>query len=446
MVPVDPETGKATAIHLTRLSSPHMRTFHLTWFAFFLCFFAWFGIAPFMPAIRDEMGLTKDQVGNLIIGSVAMTVVGRLVIGWVCDRWGPRLAYTALLCVGSIPVMCVGFAQSYESLLIFRILIGGIGASFVITQYHTSLTFAPNCVGTANATTAGWGNLGGGVANMLMPLLLAFLLWFGLDVATGWRVAMLVAGIVCCAAGVLYFFATTDTPRGNLRDLRARGEIPPRAKAPVGEVLRDYRVWVLFLVYAACFGVELTINGVAAMYYFDRFELDLRLAGLVAGLFGLMNLFARTMGGFFGDRLGRKWGLRGRVRWLVVALLGEAIALACFSQMTLLPIAVGSMIVFSLFVQMSEGATYSVVPFINKRGLGLVAGIVGAGGNLGAVSAGFLFKGSMDYATALFALSFCVGICGLLAATIRFKPREEHAARTELVRSVVSRDPDAIAA
>ena len=36
--------------------------------------------------------------------------------------------------------------------------------------------------------------------------------------------------------------------------------------------------------------------------------------------------------------------------------------------------------------------TYSVVPFVNKRALGSIAGIVGAGGNMGAVAAGFLLR------------------------------------------------------
>ena len=47
---------------------------------------------------------------------------------------------------------------------------------------------------------------------------------------------------------------------------------------------------------------------------------------------------------------------------------------------------------FGVFVQMSERATYSVVPFINRRALGSVSGIVGAGGNAGAVAFGFLFR------------------------------------------------------
>ena len=148
--------GKATKIRLFCLRTPQMRAFHMSWFAFFLCFFAWFGIAPLMKVVRTEMGLTKEHIGWCIIGSVAVTVLARLFIGWLCDRIGPRLAYTWLLLLGSLPVMGIGLAQNFETFLLFRVLIGGIGASFVITQYHTSIMFAPNCVGTANATSAGW--------------------------------------------------------------------------------------------------------------------------------------------------------------------------------------------------------------------------------------------------------------------------------------------------
>ena len=132
-----------------------MRAFHLAWVSFFCAFFGWFGVAPLMVIVRDDLGLTKEQIGNTIIASVAATILARLVIGWLCDRLGPRLVYTGLLMVGSIPVMTIGLAQNYESFLLFRLAIGVIGASFVITQYHTSLMFAPNVVGTANATTAG---------------------------------------------------------------------------------------------------------------------------------------------------------------------------------------------------------------------------------------------------------------------------------------------------
>ena len=50
-----------------------MRAFHMSWFAFFLCFFAWFGIAPLMKIVREEMQLSKEQIGWCIIGSVSVT-------------------------------------------------------------------------------------------------------------------------------------------------------------------------------------------------------------------------------------------------------------------------------------------------------------------------------------------------------------------------------------
>jgi NNP family nitrate/nitrite transporter-like MFS transporter len=425
---------KSVKIDLFSLSTPQMRAFHMSWMAFFLCFFAWFGIAPLMAVVREELSLTKAQIGNTIIASVAITIVARLFIGWLCDRVGPRLTYTWLLVLGSLPVMGIGLAQSYETFLLFRLGIGAIGASFVITQYHTSVMFAPNCVGTANATTAGWGNLGGGVTQLVMPLLFSALLALGLGEYWGWRVAMVIAGAVCMVTGAAYYFFTQDTPDGNFKDLRERGIMPGKneAKGSFLEACKDYRVWALFLIYGACFGIELTINNIAALYYIDYFDMGLKTAGALAACFGLMNIFARTLGGAFGDKFGQKWGLKGRVRWLAIALTIEGIALTVFSQMTFLPLALGTMIVFSLFVQMSEGATYSVVPFINKRALGAVAGIVGAGGNFGAVTAGFLFKSeAITWPQALLILGILVTICASLTAFVRFSEAEEAAAVAE---------------
>ena len=172
---------KATAIRLLDFRTVPMRAFHMSWFAFFLCFFGWFSIAPLMPVIREELHLTKEQIDNTIIASVAITVIARLLIGWLCDRFGPRRTYAALLIIGSLPVMGVGSSHDYTSFLIFRLAIGAIGASFVIAQFHTSVMFAPNIVGSANATAAGWGNLGGGVTQIVMPMLFAMFMSFEPD-------------------------------------------------------------------------------------------------------------------------------------------------------------------------------------------------------------------------------------------------------------------------
>jgi len=75
-----------------KVNMVQIRTFHMSWFAFFAAFFAWFGIAPLMIIVREELDLTKSQVGWTIIASVAVTVFARFFIGWLVDRIGPRLS------------------------------------------------------------------------------------------------------------------------------------------------------------------------------------------------------------------------------------------------------------------------------------------------------------------------------------------------------------------
>ncbi|MFH5886058.1 NarK family nitrate/nitrite MFS transporter [Halalkalibaculum sp. DA3122] len=438
------DTNKATRINLFSFAAPHMRTFHLSWISFFLCFFGWFGVAPLMAVIREELSLTQSQIGNTIIASVAITVIARIFIGRFCDKYGPRLTYTVLLIFGSIPVIGVGLSNSYETFLLFRLAIGIIGASFVITQYHTSVMFADNVVGTANATTAGWGNMGGGATQMIMPMIFAGFVFLGFEDTSAWRWAMVVPGVLMIVLGILYYNFTTDTPKGNFSELEVdsvaelEGDDAEQEEEPsMLDVMKDYRVWSLFAIYGASFGIELTINNIAAIYYYDYFSLDLETAGLIAGLFGLMNLFARPLGGYLGDKFGIEFGLKGRVRFLFVMLFLEGLALMLFSSMTVLTLAIGTMIVFSLCVQMAEGATYSVVPFVNRKAVGAVSGIVGAGGNAGAVMAGFLFKyESITYPEALFVLGVVVSITSLLAFTVRFSFGDEKEALYELEEAI----------
>lgn len=426
--------NKATSIRLSDFSSPSMRAFHMTWLAFFLCFFGWFGLAPLMPVIRQELHLTKAQIGNLTIASVAITVLVRLLIGWLCDRMGPRRAYTWLLIVGSLPVMAVGFSHDYTSFLFFRLAIGAIGASFVITQFHTSVMFAPNIVGTANATAAGWGNLGGGVTQMVMPLLFGAFTSLGVSTALSWRMAIFVPGFAMLLMGVAYYYLTRDTADGDFNELRARGEMPgsSAASGAFAMAAKDPRVWALALIYGACFGMELTIDNIAALYFTDYFHLGLTEAGLVAGSFGLMNLFARALGGIVSDKVHQRSGLRGRTLLLGATIFAEGLALLLFSQMRVLVLAIGAMMLTGLFIKMSNGASYALVPFVNKRALGAVAGIVGAGGNVGSVMAGFLFKGAMPWTQALLVLGCVIMSISLLAFTVRFSDEEERAAQAEI--------------
>lgn len=426
-------SGKATRVELFQWRTPQMRAFHLSWLAFFACFFAWFAVAPLMPLLRKDLRLSSDQVANVTIAAVAMTILGRLLVGPLCDWLGPRRTYTGLLLLGSIPVFGMMFVQGYVSLLIARLAIGAVGAGFVITQYHTSVMFAPNVVGTANATAAGWGNAGGGVAQAAIPLALAGVLALGVGPHLGWRIVMLLPGVLMVIVGVLYWKFTQDNPEGDRRGPGANGGAPGHGK-PGGwmafrQAAGNYRVWMLFVTYAGCFGVELFVHGVAASYYVDHYGLSLRGAGLAVGGFGLLALFARAMGGMVSDRLARRRGLLSRVRLLCALMLCEGVGLLCFSNAQGVAMAVAAMLAFGLFMHMACGATYALMPFVDRKALGGVAGIIGAGGNVGAVAAGFLQKyiGSVQHTFA--ALGGFVIAGSLCALAVRFS--HEHVASEE---------------
>ncbi len=405
-------------------SSVQMRTFHITWLTFFMCFFGWFGLAPLMPTIREDLGLTKLQVGNSLIAAVSATIIARLIIGRLCDTWGPRKTYTALLVLCSIPVYLVGLSHSYETFLLFRLAIGVIGASFVITQYHTSMMFAPNIKGTANAVAGGWGNLGGGITNMLMPLIFAGIVGLGYTKGEAWRLAMIVPGTLLLVCAFLYYKFTQDTPAGNYEDIRR--ERAQKEKPNTMEVIKDWRVWALAISYSICFGMEITFDNVAALHFVDNFGVDQKMAGLLAGTFGFMNIFARALGGIWADKIGRKNGLTGKGRLLAILIAIEGIGLVFFASSATLPIAIASMVLFALFLKMANGATYALTPFINTKNVGMVAGIVGAGGNIGGMLMGFLFKSeNLTYADAFRYIGIAAVGAAILIAVTKFSVKEK---------------------
>jgi MFS transporter, NNP family, nitrate/nitrite transporter len=374
-----------------------MKTFHITWFTFFCCFFAWFGMAPLMKIAKEQLHLSKDQIGNIQIASVSATIVARLLIGRLVDKYGPRIIYTWLLILCAVPVLFIGTSNTYTSFLLFRLAIGVIGASFVITQFHTSVMFAPNIKGTANATAGGFGNAGGGAANFFMPMIASGFTALGFcSKEDSWRIAMIVPGIMLLVCAFLYYRYTKDAPEGNYKET---GYKVDSKKNTFLIAIKDYRTWILTIAYAACFGVEITVDNFAPIFFTDTFGASLAAAGMAAGIFGWINIFARPMGGIVADKIGKKWGFDGKSLLLSILLLLEGIGIVWFAKTGNLGMAIFMMFFFGLSLKMANGATYSLVPFVSPMAVGSVAGIVGAGGNIGAMLIAFMFKAKAAHAT-----------------------------------------------
>jgi len=320
------------------------------------------------------------------VGSVGVTIFVRMALGTLLEYFGPVNVQVGLLCFGAGWVALSGAIWSEWSFILIRTMIGCVGATFVTNQFWCSLLFAPSVVGTANATAAGWGNLGGGVTQI-------FIVWcviapfesIGMNIDSAWRWAMMVPSVMflICAVALKLFCWDTPTAKTYLT-------VKDRALWDYVEVLKDYRIVIMIFQYSACFGAELVMNAQLATHFRTYFQLQSADASMLAGCFGLMNLFARSLGGIFSDYAFAKFGFRGRIWTQFISLFLEAVllyAFACVDNSQPWYVALIALIGFSLFVQMAEGTSYGIVPFMNPDKLAMVSALVGAGGNLGAVIA-----------------------------------------------------------
>lgn len=209
-LPVD-EEAKATELRLFSFSRPHMRAWHLSWACLFAAFLSTFSPAALMPLMREDLGLTTRDIAVTNLASVAGAIPVRLLAGSLVDGLGPRAA-SGLLLLGTAPaVFCTALVAGPTGLTVVRLL-GGISlGQFVVGQAWVRSMFSARCLGTASALSAGWGNAGGGVALLLMPVL-AHLLQRALLGSLPWRVAMLVPGLLQLLVGIAALTAGDDRP------------------------------------------------------------------------------------------------------------------------------------------------------------------------------------------------------------------------------------------
>ena len=420
-----------------------IRILHLTWVAFFITFFAWFNHAPLLMAIADSLALSKEQVKTLLILNVALTIPARVLIGMMTDKYGPRLTYSLLLAIGSLPCFIFALADNFAQAALARFLLGFIGAGFVVGIRMVSEWFPARQLGTAEGIYGGWGNFGSAAAAMSLPTIA--LLFGGED---GWRYAIGFTGLIALAYSVVYYRTVTDTPKGATyfkpkkiggMEVTSRGDfalllvlkIPMYAAlallawklSPAGvsilsgnivaviyaalallflldakkcwEINREVlhtppapihrykfkQVAVLNLLYFATFGSELAVVSMLPLFFSETFALDPVKAGLVASAYAFMNLMSRPAGGLISDRFGRK-------STLLILTAGLAVGYFTMSQISAdwpVYLAVVAAMACSFFVQAGEGAVFAVVPLIKRRLTGQIAGMTGAYGNVGAV-------------------------------------------------------------
>ncbi|KAA0010333.1 NarK/NasA family nitrate transporter [Billgrantia pellis] len=429
---------------LFKFRTPEVRALHLTWIAFFITFYVWFNMAPLASSMLKSVDwLTPEDIKLFAICNVALTIPARIIVGMALDRFGPRRVFSVLMVTMSIPALVFAFGTSMTQLLVARLVLSSVGASFVVGIHMTALWFKPKHIGFAEGFYAGWGNFGSAAAAMTLPTIA--LAWYGGP--DGWRWAIAQSAIVMAAYGIYYWFAITDGP-----DAKAHRK-PRKALAmevsswgdmikltlwtiplvgclailvwriegmgylsstgavicyvaiaavviyQVGQILRvnvpilkkgvpeddKYSfnsVAALNSTYFANFGAELAVVSMLPMFFEQTWGLTAAAAGLIAASFAFVNLVARPMGGLVSDRLGNR-------RFVMLSyMFGIGIGFVLMGLLNSnwpLIVAIAITIFTSFFVQGAEGATFGIIPSIKRRITGQISGMAGAYGNVGAV-------------------------------------------------------------
>jgi MFS transporter, NNP family, nitrate/nitrite transporter len=465
-------------LNLFAFGNPKIRTLHLSWFAFFLTFIIWFNHAPLLTSIQASLQLSDAQVKSLLILNVALTIPARIVIGMLVDRFGPRKTYTLLLIASSLVCFAVATADTFERMALFRFLLGFVGAGFVIGIRLVGEWFPAKQVGIAEGIYGGWGNFGAAAAAVALPTVA---LWFGGP--DGWRYATALTGAVALIYSGFFYAGVRDTPKGSTYfrpkksgglEVTSKGDfyfllvmnvpmfialaaltwklvdvklLPSAAATVVWVVLgalyvlqaqqiyrvnrelfqrevpeaRRYKfkqVAILDFSYFVSFGSELAVVSMLPLFFLQTFSgLNQVTASLVASSFAFMALTARPGGGWLSDRFGRR-------KTMAVLMSGLALGYLALSQVSgswPIWLAVVAAMGCSFFVQAANGAVFAMVPLVQRRMTGQIAGMAGAYGNTGGVC--FLTVLSIvDYST-FFMVIAAAGAVGFIAVRFLDEPK-----------------------
>ncbi len=429
------------------LKRKDINALHKTWFAFFLTFFVWFNMAPLVTTIVKQSGFTMEQFKILAICNVALTVPGRLLVGMISDRIGPRRTFSGVMVVMSIPALVFAFGTTYTQLLISRLLLSMVGTGFVVGIHMTSLWFKPRDIGFAQGVEAGLGNWGSSIAAIVLPFFALNIFGGIFGAENGWRVSLAISAIAMLAYGIFYWFAITDGPAGIVIHrtkkaaaievstwmdmigaiiwtipvigilavltwkIQGTGFMSPEAAGiayfvialiVLYQVIQIVRVNVPTLkmgvpkddhyrftdvaCLCACYVATFGAElGVISMLP-TFFQKSFNLSSQMAGLIGSVFAFLNFFSRALGGYISDRMPSR---RWTMLAYLaGTSLTfylMGLISPSWPLGLAVGVTLLCALFVTGGCGTTYALVPLIKRRITGQISGYVGAYGNVGAV-------------------------------------------------------------
>jgi NNP family nitrate/nitrite transporter-like MFS transporter len=405
----------------------HWPTLLSAFLYFDMGFMAWVMLGPLAAYLSKALSLPAEDMFTLVAIPILSGAAFRIPMGMMADHFGPKrtgMIGQVVVMAGLAYAWVFGLHSSFEVMLL-GIVLGVAGASFAVALPQASRWYPPKYQGIVMGI-AGAGNSGVMLGSLFIPTLAEM---FGHQDVFG--LMLIPLGLVF----VIYALTVKDAP-----DKRA-----PVTVANYTALLRDRDTWWFMFFYFITFGGFVGLAGAMPLYFKTWYSASGVAAGLMAAIVVFGGSFCRPLGGWIADRIG---GLKAlQVLYTVVALAyltiaflpqgpapsAEIMAAAKVGGWALadLPgiawIAVAVFFVGAMGLGMGNGSVFQLVPLRFRKEIGVITGLVGAGGGLGGF---FLAKalGMSKDLTGAFTVGFCVfaglsivGLIGIISVKTRWR-------------------------
>ncbi len=249
-----------------------------------------------LPQMRESLGLTYQQAGNLGTGAALGYLCLVMVAGAAAARWGGRLAVLIGLGLATFGFLGLTFASHYWALLVFMMLLG-FGTAFGYTPLISLLgTWFPERRGAVIGLLGSGVGVGILIAGFLVPCLAEA---FG---EKGWRITWGIFAATGALTGVAALAFLRDPP------------LPVGSEGKSSEPLNKWTVYgnrhvvIAGLIYGII-GLTYIIQAIFMFSFALESGLSQLTAGKLAALMGLLSIVFSPCWGWLSDRMGRSSAL-----------------------------------------------------------------------------------------------------------------------------------------
>jgi len=386
----------------TLWNTGHWPTLVTAFFYFDFSFMVWTVLGPLSAHLKEALHLSDSQTGLMValpsLGGAAL----RLGLGFLVDRIGAK--NTGMLAqgvvIGALAWGWLAGLGSFHAVILMGFMLGFAGASFAVALPQAGRWYPPHMQGTVLGL-AGAGNIGVVLDALLAPRIAN---------AHGWQAVFGLALLPAILVLVVYVLFSREAPLPG-RPKRFRDYL---------ELSRDRDAHWFCFFYTITFGGFAGLAASLVLYFKSTYNLPKVEAGDWAALCTFIGVMARPVGGSLADRI-------GGIRTLTCCYVLASVALVAAGRATTLTMAVVLFALALAALGAGNGSVFQLLPQRFGKELGLMTGLVGAGGGVGA----FLLATAMgwskgqtgSYATGLtaFALLCLVALAGLTLVKKRWR-------------------------